>query len=104
MPFRSDTSRRKPLTHQRRTGEPSLAKIDYESLFPEGYGKAHGSYTEKVRNLLLKWVKNKSAYLVNSQRLCYSSSIENLEDNSEKVKSSNISLGIVLVQGVEHVV
>ncbi len=61
MPFRQ-SSDRKLLEKQRRTGEPSPAFDDYLVYsglgeFSGGYGKAHGSFTEKLRLSLWTWLK-----------------------------------------------
>lgn len=50
MPFRM----RKPLESERRTGEPSPTLT---SWYPEGYGKARGSFTKKMRDALYAWME-----------------------------------------------
>lgn len=58
MPFRNvGTDSRKLLDLQRRTGEPSPSFCDWK--YPEGHGKAHGSFTEKMRLSLWEWMKQK---------------------------------------------
>lgn len=57
MPFRTLHSR-KLLTTQRRTGEPSPAIYQYD-WYPDGHGKASGSYTEKMRQSLWAWMEAK---------------------------------------------
>lgn len=61
MPFRQNRDR-KLLKKKRRTGEPSPAFDDllvYSGLgeFGGGYGKARGSYTEKLRRSLWSWME-----------------------------------------------
>ena len=58
MPFRaSNRKQRKPLDLERRTGEPSPSTPIWH--YPEGYGKANGSYTEKMRLALREWMNYK---------------------------------------------
>lgn len=64
MPFRRSRSERKLLHQDRRTGEPSPAlpiiPISHDEWFEKrdsGYGKASGSYTEKLRIALSDWMK-----------------------------------------------
>jgi hypothetical protein len=45
------------LDLQRRTGEPSPSESIWQ--YPEGYGKASGSYTEKMRLSLWDWIQDK---------------------------------------------
>ena len=59
MPFQWSLPIRKLLKQQRRTGEPSPA---YHFMFTErdkGRGKAHGSYTETMREALFQWRKDR---------------------------------------------
>ena len=62
MPFRTckgeDSTPKgnvKLLDPKRRTGEPSPSS--YGWLYPEGYGKARGSYTEAMRQALWSWME-----------------------------------------------
>ncbi len=56
MPFRQAKLDRKHLDSERRTGEPSLSSV-WE--YPEGYGKAKGSYKQAMRMALQEWMKAK---------------------------------------------
>jgi len=62
MPFRMDhNARPETYVQQGRTGEPSPAsrrrRVYNSDLHPAGYGRAEGSFTEKMRNALSEWMK-----------------------------------------------
>lgn len=58
MPFRMDrNSRPETLMQQGRTGEPSPASRRMLGYRSAGYGKAKGSFTEKMRDALREWME-----------------------------------------------
>jgi len=62
MPFRMDhNSRPETYEQQGRTGEPSPAsrrRRNFNPAFhPAGYGRAEGSFTERMRDALDEWMK-----------------------------------------------
>lgn len=70
MPFRRTKERTETLSIRPRTGEPCPAPY-YAWLYPPGYGKAKGSYTEKIRQELWKWMDEKNGGWANPVTFYY---------------------------------
>ena len=64
MPFRQDhNTQSETLQRQGRGGEPSPVSANqkfgpFGEILPEGYGRAKGSFTEKLRRALFEWMKD----------------------------------------------
>lgn len=65
MPSRQSQTVRDLIEQQERTGEPFLAFIRaYSTLADQGRGKAHGSFTERVRDAFYEWKQAHGGWLV----------------------------------------